>query len=162
MAWTKGAIVDEALAELALASEVWDIQPEERQRALRRLDAMLATWEAKGIKLGYAMPADADSSNLTDSSGLPDGAVETVLLNLARRLAPSYGKTLSPASIQSAREGYDTLLWRAAQPQEQQFPNTLPIGAGNKPWRRTNRQFMPRPDTSPLDQSIGGDLAIKE
>lgn len=162
MSWTKGEIVDEALAELALASEVWDIQPEERARALRRLDAMLAMWEAKGIKLGYPMPADAESSSLDDDSGLPDAAIETVLLNLARRLAPSYGKTLRPESAQSAREGYDALLWRTAQPQDQQFPNTLPLGAGNKPWRRTNRQFMPRPDTSPLDQSIGGDLAIKE
>lgn len=162
MPWKKGEIVDEAFAELALAGEAWDIQPEERQRAVRRLDVMLATWEAKGIKLGYAMPATADGSTPNDASGLPDAAVETVLLNLARRLAPSYGKALSPASAQSAREGYDALLWAAAQPQQQQLPNTLPLGAGNKPWRRTNRQFLPRPDTSPLDQAIGGSLAIKE
>lgn len=162
MSWTKGEIVEEALAELALAGEVWDIQPEERERALRRLDAMLAMWEMKGIKLGYPMPADAQSSSLNDDSGLPDGSVETVLLNLARRIAPSYGKALRPESIQSAREGYDALLWHAAQPQQQQFPNTLPLGSGNKPWRRTMRPFMPRPDSSPLDQSTGGDLAIKE
>lgn len=162
MTWTKGEIVDEAFAELALAGEVWDIQPEERQRALRRLDAMLATWEAKGIRLGYPMPASADGSSLDDDSGLPDAANETVLLNLAIRLAPSYGKTLQPASILSARQGYDTLLWHAAQPPQQQLPNTLPLGAGNKPWRRTNRPFLPRPDPSPLGQSVGGDLAIKE
>lgn len=162
MSWTKGEIVDEALAELALASEVWDIQPEERQRALRRLEAMLATWEAKGIKLGYAMPATGNGSSLNDASGLPDAANETVLLNLAIRLGPSYGKSVRPESAVSARQGYDTLLWYAAQPQRQQFPNTLPLGAGNKPWRRTNRPFMPRPDPSPLDQALGGNLAIKE
>lgn len=162
MSWTKGELIDEAFAELALAGEVWDILPEERTRALRRMDAMLATWEAKGIKIGYAMPSSADGSSLDDDSGLPDAANETVLLNLAMRLAPSYGKTLNPASVLSARQGYDTLLWAAAQPQQQQFPNTLPLGAGNKPWRRTNRPFMPRPDPSPLTQDLGGNLAIKE
>jgi hypothetical protein len=91
---------------------------------------------------------------------LEDGAVETVFLNLAKRMAPGFGKQLSPQTLQAAREGYDTLLWAAAQPPQQQLPNTVPRGAGAKPWRTANRPFLPRPDTGPLQVGDGGNLTI--
>lgn len=162
MGWTKGALVDAALGELSLADAAGiDITPEERERSLKRLDAMLATWAAKGVRVGYAFPSSPDDSDLNADSGIPDSAAETVFLNLARRLAPGFGKTLSAETLKNAREGYDTLLWAAARPPEQQLPHTQPRGAGNKPWRLSNRNFQPRPDTDPLrydDQS--GDLDI--
>ena len=160
--WTKRQLVEEAYAELALAGYVFDLQPEELQRGLRRLDAMMATWDGKSIRIGYRMPATPDDSDLDDESGIPDSAAETVFLNLAIRLAPGGGKQISTDTRMSARQGYDTLLYAAARPQEQQFPNTLPYGAGNKPWRTVDRPFFPVPDDSPLQISQGGDLDILE
>ena len=151
MAWTKGDLVNAAFGELALVSGPgFDVTPEETARALLRLDAMVATWAAKGVRIGYAFPASPQGSKATDASGIPDAAAETVFLNLAKRLAPSFGKALSPQTLTAAREGYDTLLWSAARPPEQQLPNTQPRGAGNKPWRTANRPFLPRPDSDPL------------
>lgn len=161
MAWTKLQLVDEAFGELALAAGPgFDVTPEERGRLLRRLDSMLATWAAKGVRIGYAFPSSPEASDLNADSGIPDSAAETVFLNLAKRGAPSFGKQLSAETLKNAREGYDTLLWAAARPVEQQLPHTMPRGAGNKPWRTANRAFLPRPDTDPLRNQDSGDLDI--
>lgn len=158
--WTKRQIVEEAFAELALAGYVFDLSAEELQTALRRLDSMMATWEAKGVRVGYAMPSGPTTSSLDSASGLPDSAVETVYLNLAIRLAAGFGKQVSPDTRKSARDGYDTLLWAAARPIEQQLPSTMPRGAGQKPWRTTDNPFFQPPDDSPLGIAPGGDLDI--
>lgn len=140
--WTKEQIVLEAFNEIGLGS-TFNVGPEEREGALRRLDSMMATWEGKGIRIGYLMPVDAAESELDSPSGLPDGAHETVFLNLAIRLAPGYGKTLTPDTRASAKSGYDALLAKAAFPLEMQPQNNLPRGAGHK--RRTLSPFMPTP-----------------
>lgn len=146
MGWKKLDLVMAAYGELSLGDDSgFDISPEERQKGLRRLDSMLATWAAKGVRVGYAF-----AGGLNDDSGIPDSANETVYLNLARRLAPGFGKTLSAETLKNARDGYDTLLWGAAQPIEQQLPHTMPRGAGTRPWRTAGRPFLPQPDTDPL------------
>lgn len=157
--WTKRELLLEAFAEIGLASYDFDLQPDEVQTALRRLDTMMATWEAKGVRVGYSFPATPGDSDPDDISGLPDMAVETVYLNLAVRLGPGFGKVISPDTKAAARSGYDALLTAAAFPIEQQFPNTMPRGAGNKPWRY-QRPFMPNPDLDPLRIAQGGDLNI--
>lgn len=154
--WTKRAIVEEAFAELALQGYVFDLTPEEMQTALRRLDTMLATWEAHGVRVGYAFGGD----DLDAPSGLPDYAVEAAFLGLAVRLAPGFGKQLSSDTRRAANESYDYLLWAAAQPIQQQLPNTFARGAGNRIWRWSQRPFFPTPDSNPLTNPQGGDLGI--
>jgi hypothetical protein len=156
MGWTKGELVDDAYAQLALQGYVFDIGPETRQGGLRRLDTMLATWNAKGIRLGYALPSSPSTSDIDADSGLPDSAFEAVIFNLAIRLADMHGKTVSQNILNVAKDGLDMLMMRAAYPPQQQFPNTLPRGAGNKPWRTNNSPFMPTP-TDPLVGAQGGD-----
>jgi len=150
VSWLKGDLVNEAFSELALAASVFDLTPSEQATALRRMDAMLATWAAKGVRIGYVFPSDPNGSQVTDDSGIPDSAAETVYTNLALRLAPGFGKQVPLDTRLNARQGYDMLLWNAAHPVEQQLPNTMPRGAGNKPWRRTAQPFMPIPDPDPL------------
>lgn len=157
MPYTKGQIIGAAFGELSLSdASGFDISPEEKANALGRLDGMVGTWAKKGIRLGYNFPGDINAQ-----AGIPDDAYEVVMTNLARRLAPGLGKALNPETVKIAREGYDALLWDAAQPPQQQLPHTQPNGAGNKPWRVANRTFQPRPDNSPLRyDSRGGDLDI--
>jgi len=162
MAWTKRQLVAEAFAELSVAGWEFDLEPEEEETALRRLDTMMATWAAKGVNVGYKFPASADDSDLDDDSGLPDSACETVYLNLAIRLAPGFGKAISAETKKNAREGYDTLLIGAATPSQQQLPDTMPRGAGNKPWRTANQPFFPPPDDDPLQIGSNGNLEILE
>lgn len=145
---TKDEIVTQALAELSLGdAQGFDISPEEKARALVRLEGMVAQWAspAIGIRIGYNAGDDLDAE-----SGVSDDVAETLTLNLAKRLAPGYGKALSPQTLQAAKEGYDLLLIAAAYPPEQQLPHTMPRGQGNKPWRTANRPYLDRPDTDPL------------
>lgn len=163
MAWTKLQLVEAAFGELALAGHAFDITPEEQRAALNRLDSLMATWEGRGIRLGYAMPASPDDSDINDASGLPDGACEAVFMHLAIRLAAGFGKALSAPQLRIAREAFMPLLNAAAQPQNQQLPAGMPLGAGNaRPYypRSAAGRFTGEPDRSPLQTTQGGDLSI--
>lgn len=149
--WTKQQLIDEALAELAIQGFVFDLTAEERLTGLRRLDAMMAEWEARGVRVGYAF-----GSVLTADSGVPDYAVQPILTNLACRLAAGYGKVLEPETKRQAREGFGLLLRAAAQPGQQQLPSTLPRGAGNRLYSEIGRPFFPEPDRSPLGVAADG------
>lgn len=56
MGWTKRQFVTQAFEEIGLASYVFDLTPEQLDSALRRLDTMIASWNALGIRLGYPLP----------------------------------------------------------------------------------------------------------
>ena len=142
--YSKRQIVVEAFGELGLHGHIFDITPDELMSAVRRLDSMVAAWEAKGVRLGYAFSASPADLDPDDASGLPDSAVETVSMNLAVILAPGLGKILQPGTKKAARDGYDVLLWDAARPKDQQL-REMPAGAGNR-----NRVFTP----SPVDRSV--------
>lgn len=160
MGWTKRQLAADALGAIGIADYEFDVTPDEQLMTIRRLDMMMATWEGRGVRVSYLFPSTADGSDPDDDSGLPDSAVETVFLNLAIRVAPSFGKTVSAELKTSARDGWDLLLIAAAQPIEQQLPSTLARGAGQKPWRAQNQPFFPRPSTDPLVVGPGGDLDI--
>lgn len=154
--WTKGDLVGRAFKKIGLGDD-FNVMPEDHQDALMVLDSMMALWSSKDIRLGYAQPADANGSSMDQDSGLPDTAQEAVYLNLVIRLAGEYGKTLDQMIMVTAKQAYDALLARATFPAQQQFPNTLPRGAGNKPWRGGYPSpFMPTP-TDALTAEEGGD-----
>ena len=132
MGYSKRQFVTAAFEEIGLASYVFDLQPEQLESALRRLDTMMAEWNAFGIRLGYPLPGSPQYSDLNEPSEVPDSAYEAIITNLATRIAPSYGRAVMPNTQVTAKNAYNTLLSRAAMPPQQQFPNTLPGGAGRK------------------------------
>ena len=149
MGYSKRQFVTAAFEEIGLASYVFDLQPEQLQSALRRLDSMMADWNGKGIRLGYPIPGSPQFSDLDEPSEVPDSANEAIITNLAIRIAPGYGKQVMPDTKATAKETYNTLLSRAAVPMEQQLPGTMPSGAGNKPWRVYDDPFL-RPPVDPV------------
>jgi hypothetical protein len=159
MSRTKQSLIEDAFAEIAIQGFEFDLSPDELLTALRRLEAMLAVWEERGIRIGYAF-AIGNALALDAESGIPDKAAEPVFLNLAMRLAPGYGKAVTPETRRAAAEGYATLLNDAVRPREQRMPSTMPKGQGNKPWRDTEAPFFPIPNLSPLQLAQGGGLDI--
>lgn len=145
MSWTKRQLITQAYEAIGLASYVFDLSADQLASALRQLDGMMAAWNARGIRVGYAGSSLPGSGSLADSSGLPDSATEAVFQNLALRLAATVGKAVPPELKASAKQAYDTLLSRAAVPPLQQMPKYMPAGAGRKPWRRTLRPFLDDP-----------------
>jgi hypothetical protein len=149
MGYSKRQFVAAAFEEIGLASYAFDLQPQQFESALRRLDAMMASWNALGIRLGYPLPSSPQFSDLDAESEVPDSANEAIITNLAIKLAPGYGKQVMPDTKATAKETYNTLLSRAAVPMEQQLPSTMPSGAGNKPWRVYDDPFL-RPPVDPV------------
>lgn len=160
MGWTKRQLIDDAYGELTLAGYVFDRRPEEDERAVRKLDTMMAWWDYRGVRLGYALASGPDTTSLDTQSGLPLYAIKPVVQNLAVELAPGEGKTVPQMLRTAAAEGYSLLMVQAAEPIEQQMPTRMPSGAGNK--STPSRPFMPTPDTSPIRIGEGGDLDFLE
>ena len=157
MSWTKRQLVTQAFEEIGYASYAYDLQPEQLQAGLRRLEALMGTWNGRGIRLGYPLTQNPNEAELDVDSNVPDSANEAVYANLAIRIAPIVGKTVSMETKQTARSAYMELLSRFTKPQEQQLPGTMPAGAGNKPWRQ-DQPFLPGPDEQ-ID--AGNDGAIE-
>lgn len=151
MGWSKRKFITQALTECGLASYVFDMEPEEFESAMYRLDAMMADWNGRGLRLGYPLPGSPESADLDQETGVPDSASQAIILNLAVMLAPSYGKQSSPATMAAAKHSLDTLYMRATRPPSLQMPGTMPLGAGNKAWRNGNEYA-----SEPVDPLLAG------
>jgi hypothetical protein len=157
MGYSKRQFIYAAFEEIGLASYVFDLQPEQLESARRRLDAMMADWNAKGIRLGYPIPSSPQDGSIDDETNVPDSAYEAIICSLGVRLAPSYGKQVMPETKVNAKQGYDVLLQRATYPLEKQFPDTMPLGSGNKPWRVYDNPFV-QPPVDPVTAGPDGPI----
>ena len=159
MSYSKRQYVEAAFAEIGMAGYVFDLQPQDLEQALRRLDAMMAEWNAKGIRLGYPLPGSPQFSDINVQSEVPDSANEAIITNLGMRLAAGYGKAVMPQTMMVAKQAYNTLLARATFPVQQQLPGTMPAGAGTKPWRVYDNPFI-RPPVDPVQVGPDGVLEL--
>lgn len=133
---TKRQIIEDAYSAVGLASYAFDLTAEEIVAAQRALDAMMAQWNIRGLRVGYAMGGVAD-----DESGLPDWTIEAVSTNLGIRLAGRIGKAVMPETKQAAREAYSTVLALCVKPIPA-LSREVPAGGGNRPWHRTGQPFI--------------------
>lgn len=157
MSWTKRQLVEEAFDLIGLSSYTFDLQPEQYQSALRKLDAMMAQWLSRGLNLGYALSGSPSESDLDSDSGVPVLAVSAIYHNLALQLATAFGKQPSNTLLKDARMGLSDLYRHTSVIRERQLPNTVPLGAGNKGWRYRD-VFVSEPNTDPLQIDSGGQL----
>lgn len=148
MSYTKRQFITGALDEIGIASYEFELTAEQEQSALRRLDSMMADWNARGIRVGYPLPSSPEASDLDAETEVPDRCNEAIITNLAVRLGPQYGKQVSPDTKSTAKRAYNLLL--TVLPMEQALPSNMPAGAGSKPWRRDNPFIT---DTPPQLQS---------
>ena len=156
MSYSKQQFVSFALEEIGYANYIFDIMPEQTESVLRTLDAMMANWDARGIKLGYPLIDNPSYSNITSDTGVPDSANEAIVTNLAVKIGPRFGKTIPQELKQSAKTSYDNLLILLTTPRPMDFPTILPIGQGNKPWLRPcSSVFISPPCDSITDADNG-------
>jgi hypothetical protein len=149
MGYTKRQLVQGAFEEIGMADYVFDLQPEQLQGALRRLDGMMAEWTGRGVSLGYMVPSSPENSDITEDSGIPDWASTAVILNLACRIAPGYGKMVLPQTQNGAKQGLDTVMNNVTKTYPMQYPSSLPVGAG---WKSRTVPFNPPPVDTVLDK----------
>lgn len=154
MPYRKRDIVKQAFEDIGLASYDFDLQPQQLESALRRLDSMMADWNGRGVRLGYPLPSSPDDSDLDQEIGVPDTAHAAMTANLAIRIAPMFGKTAPPETRIEAKSAYLQILAQSVKPVEMQLDNTaIPAGAG----RKKQGPFLRSP-TDPLE--VGPDSIL--
>lgn len=161
MGYSKRQFVLQAFEEIGLAAYVFDLTPDQLNSAVIRLDSMMTMWNGKGIKLGYPAPASPENTDLDAETNVPTEANDAIILALASRLAPGYGKTVSMETKTQAKIAYDMLLNAAAFPYEMQMPSTMPSGAGNK-GDMMNVPFVNPPNLAPLVFAENGQNLFKD
>lgn len=126
----KRDIVQLAYEECGQAGYEFELTPEEYDSALRRLDNMLSEWlAAYGIDLDYNFP-DYGNGSPEDESGVPPGSVQVIAQQLALRVGPSIGKTVTPTramadAFSNLRSAYNCVPTMALR-------RDTPRGAGNR------------------------------
>lgn len=158
MSWTKKQLIEAAFEEIGLANYIFDLEPEQLQSACRRMDAMMSSWEALGIHVGYVSSDTPSSADINAQSGVPSYANSAIFLNLALAIAPMIGKNVSNETTLGAKKAYLTMLSKSmASPMEYQMPATLPRGAGQKQYN--SRPFV-NPPQNRLETGPDGELEL--
>jgi len=126
---TKRELAEDAFGEIGFANYAFDLPPGALERAVRRMDSILAEWSGQGIHIGYPLTSKPDPD---DECDIPDISRRAIILNTAMEIGPGHGKSLSAKQIGEAKKSYKKLLvWAAGNPLERDT-SYLPAGAGNK------------------------------
>lgn len=110
MPWTKRDVIHQAFAELGIAGHEFDLQAEDLQLALRLLDTMMAEWASCGVRVGFS--GGDGKGDVAESVEVPEWAVRPMYLGLAMAIAPTYGKTVNPATMTAQSRAYASVLAR--------------------------------------------------
>lgn len=101
------------------------------------------------------------NTNIDDDTGVPDYAAEAIYLGLALRIAPGFGKVVSPDTKMFADAAYSNLVNQTATPTpERTLPTTMPRGQGTKTWRNFNNPFVRQEDPA-VDAGNDGHITLE-
>ena len=128
---TKGGIINDAYSRLRISGLTVNPTPEDMELALRRLENLMSTLEARNIRLNYRFEDEPDPAT---EHGVRVEHFDMMASNLAARLAVDFGKSVSPELSATARAAMsDTFSITAADNvRETQYPNRQPLGSGNR------------------------------
>lgn len=129
---TKRLVVDMAYDEVRLAVPEFQINPNELNTVLTKLDMLMAEWETSGIYLGYNQPTIPGTGDLEDEIGIPNAALHATALYLALRVSPAFGKALSAETRAALALSMSNLRGLTAQIPNMRYPRTTPLGQGNR------------------------------
>ena len=138
VSWTKRQLVEQAHSEIGLGSYAFNLQPAQLQDAMIKMDSMLGNWETSGIYLGYPIPETPLASDLDVDTTVDVRSNEAIYLNLAIKIAPSFGKQIAHETRVNAKQAYNKLLNRATIAPKLKYADGTLAGSGNK-----ERVFLP-------------------
>ena len=151
---TAESVINDALQELLVQASEQALQAVDFQTGRRYLNRMMTTTPFN--LLGFTTV-----TNPSDAITVPDGAIEGVVFNLAKRLLTTYDVALTPELLQSARDGLAEIRKIAVVVKPTSFPCTLPIGSGNEQENTFNNQhFYACPDDELLTEQ-GGSILLE-
>jgi len=165
MSRTKQQFVEAAFDELGLGGTDYDLDTTLLTKALIKLERMMSVWSSgKNINVRYPLASSPENASLSTSTEVPNPANKAIDLNLALEIAPSIGAPVSPELKQNAKDALEDLQSWAITDEipTMQLPGTIPAGAGNKPWRGINDNFLNEPNQDPVYIDSEGDLRLRK
>lgn len=150
---TAQTIISDALQEILVQTAEQPLQTVDFQTGRRYLNRMMNTVPFVG--LGYTtitLPADLVT--------IPDGAVDGVIANLAKRLLPNYDLPLTAELNEAAKEGLNNIRRITVTIRPSSMPCTMPLGSGNEYYNDNLTNFYPCPEDEVLTES-GGSILLE-
>jgi hypothetical protein len=129
-------IVNAVAERLGVKTAEIPLEAVDFQVILSELNDMLSEWADSNIT-----PTFNEVSNSTDTVNIERDAVGAVKSNLAVRVAPIFGRMVTPALAESASTTRRRLLANVVNIRPVAFPDTLPIGSGNECFDNSARFF---------------------
>lgn len=128
--YTKADIVIQAYEELRISGLTVDASREDIVFGVKRLDNLVNSWKKYNICLGYNDSADPIYVDPQQDSGVDSNDVYALTLNLAKSLAPAFGKPVSMETLSQAKIAYEGLFSRT--PVKREGTPYQPMGAGSR------------------------------
>lgn len=144
-------VANAALKRIIVQGASSTLEPDEYQDFIFAMNNFMSALAADGVALGYTVV-----SNIADQVTIPTGALRGLIANMAIEVAPDYGGVVSPALVEQARTGLDTMRQIGQSIPETAYPCTLPYGAGNY-WNSLGltQFFYPDLEAEILGESTG-------
>ena len=136
---TATQIINGAAEEIGVKTAEIALQPGDFQVILDRMNDMLSEWADLG-----RTPSFVDVSDGADTVSIDRNAVAAAKYNLAVRIAPSFGRIVTPALMALAGGTLNNLRTSVVHIGKVAYPDTLPLGSGNEcPDSFNNDGFFP-------------------
>lgn len=129
----KRTILDMAFEGCGLAGFDFDRTAEEIVAALRKLNAMMREWPWS--LAGYNQPAYG-AGLPEELSNIAEGAENAVADELAVRIAPGLGLTVSPEQRAKAATSRSTFVAQFGSLPSSDLAGSTPLGSGSRRWYR--------------------------
>ncbi len=140
---TANHFIIRALTRLGIRASETSLQADEIQDGLYVLNDMLSAMEP-GLRLGFS-PVEG----ITDEVRIPREANGAMIDQLAIKLAPEFGRSVSIDLLRSAKDSWRNMLISMIFIGDVDYPSTLPKGSGNNCDYDNfiNDTFFPEKDT---------------
>lgn len=145
-------IVDRALKTLGATSVLNPAAPELTNDSFEYLIDLLGRWAAQNTNFGVTIP-----DVLGDDLEEPSFVTQAIIYTLASEVSPMARKIPSKHLLQLVSKTYKAMLVRVNPRPKPCYPNTLPIGIGNKSGPKS-RTYFPEPET--VDNETGLPITV--
>lgn len=123
---TYADIVTESLDELGYQAAETPVEATDMKKGFKKLNDMLSEWLESGLIVA------APGENSSDTIRIQRGAVNGVVMNLAGRLSAPFRKPLTNELVASIKAANQNMLRIIVKPIDVDYPDTLPMGSGNR------------------------------
>jgi len=129
MSITKGELANRILRLMGVNTRFVEAAPEQVIDTLKYVDDWMMANDGMGRRLGWAQE---DEPNPDTPTNLPNWAIMGVSNSMAVYMCPFFEKQIHPSLMINSAIGMQTISDNTISNTPIQFPNTMPLGQGNR------------------------------